>query len=95
MPPDDPILLAGAAAIQRATGVAPLTVRSGGSIPVMAAFVARGTPTVLSGFATPEDNIHSPNERIRLRNLEWAQAAGREMFLGLAAAIRSGSPEGA
>lgn len=87
VPPDDPILLAGAAAIQRATGIAPLTVRSGGSIPIMAALVARGTPTVLSGFGTAEDNIHSPNERIRLRNLEWAQAAGREIFLGLGEAV--------
>jgi acetylornithine deacetylase/succinyl-diaminopimelate desuccinylase-like protein len=87
VPPDDPILQAGATAIQRATGIAPLTVRSGGSIPVMAALVARGTPTVLSGFGTAEDNIHSPNERIRLRNLEWAQASARELFLGLGPAI--------
>jgi acetylornithine deacetylase/succinyl-diaminopimelate desuccinylase-like protein len=95
VPPDDPILRAGAAAIERATGVPPVTIRSGGSIPIMAALVSRGTPTVLSGFGTAEDNIHSPNERMRLRNLEWAQAAGREIFLGLGSAIRNGSPEGA
>jgi len=95
VPPDDPILRAGAAAIERATGVAPLTVRSGGSIPIMAALVARGTPTVLSGFGSAEDNIHSPNERIRLRNLEWAHASARELFLEFGTAIRDGSPAGA
>jgi acetylornithine deacetylase/succinyl-diaminopimelate desuccinylase-like protein len=51
---------------------------------VMAALVARGTPTILSGFATPDDNIHSPNERMRVRNLEWAVAAAAEIYRGLA-----------
>ena len=62
LPADDPTVRAAAAAIERATGTAPVMVRSGGSIPVMAALVGRGTPTVLSGFGTSEDNIHSPNE---------------------------------
>jgi acetylornithine deacetylase/succinyl-diaminopimelate desuccinylase-like protein len=82
--PDDPVIVRSMGAIERATGVRPLTMRSGGTIPVMAALVARGTPTVLSGFATNDDNIHSPNERMRLRNLEWARAAGAEIFRSLA-----------
>jgi acetylornithine deacetylase/succinyl-diaminopimelate desuccinylase-like protein len=61
--------------------------RSGGTIPIMAALVARGTPTILSGFATSQDDIHSPNERMRLRNLEWAHAAGAEIFRGLATVL--------
>ena len=85
MPADDPAVLACAAAIERATGTAPVMVRSGGSIPVMAALVGRGTPTVLSGFGTSEDNIHSPNESMPLRNLEWAYASAREIYRELAA----------
>ncbi len=50
----------------------------------MAALVTRGTPTILSGFASPDDNIHSPNERMRLRNLEWALSGAREIYRSLA-----------
>jgi acetylornithine deacetylase/succinyl-diaminopimelate desuccinylase-like protein len=85
MPADDPAVLACAAAIERATGTAPVMVRSGGSIPVMAALVGRGTPTVLSGFGTSEDNIHSPNESMALRNLDWAYTSAREIYAALAA----------
>ena len=78
--PNGPVLQAAFRAIERATGVRPLAVRSGGSIPVGAAFVERGTPLVLSGFGTPLDNIHSPNERLMLRNFEWAMAAAGELY---------------
>jgi acetylornithine deacetylase/succinyl-diaminopimelate desuccinylase-like protein len=86
--PADPVIASGFDAIERATGTRPLAMRSGGSIPVMAALVSRGTPTILSGFATSDDDIHSPNEKMRVRNLEWAFAAGREIFLGLEDALR-------
>ncbi|MGZ4481538.1 MAG: M20/M25/M40 family metallo-hydrolase [Gaiellales bacterium] len=86
--PSDPVIAAGMQAIERATGVRPLPVRSGGSIPIMAALVGRGTPTFLSGFGTAEDNIHSPNERLALRNLEWALASAREIYRALAEAAR-------
>ena len=75
-------------AIERATGTRPLALRSGGSIPVMAALVTRGTPTILSGFASPDDNIHSPNERMRLRNLEWALSGAHEIYRSLADLLR-------
>jgi acetylornithine deacetylase/succinyl-diaminopimelate desuccinylase-like protein len=68
--------------------MAPVAMRSGGSIPIMAALVARGTPTVLSGFASVDDNIHSPNERMRVRNLEWAVASARDIYRGLAETLR-------
>jgi acetylornithine deacetylase/succinyl-diaminopimelate desuccinylase-like protein len=74
-------------AIEQATGVAPVTMRSGGTIPIMAALIARGTPTILSGFGTSEDNIHSPNERIRLRNLAWGLASAREIYRELAGTL--------
>jgi acetylornithine deacetylase/succinyl-diaminopimelate desuccinylase-like protein len=84
MDPSEPVLRAGFDAIERATGVRPLAVRSGGSIPVAAAFTARGIPTVLTGFGVDEDNIHSPNERIEVRRFEWALSSAREIYLRLA-----------
>jgi acetylornithine deacetylase/succinyl-diaminopimelate desuccinylase-like protein len=85
MDPAEPVLRAGFDAIERATGVRPLAVRSGGSIPVAAAFAARGIPTVLTGFGIDEDNIHSPNERLELRRFEWALTSARELYHALAA----------
>ena len=81
--PDQPVLRAAFDAIERATGTRPLATRSGGTIPVAAALVGRGIPTILSGFGTDDDNIHSPNERIELRRLEWASASAREIFIAL------------
>ncbi len=81
--PNGPVLQAAFAAIENATGVRPLAIRSGGSIPIGAALVARGIPTILSGFGTAEDNIHSPNEGMELRRLEWALGSARELYLAL------------
>jgi acetylornithine deacetylase/succinyl-diaminopimelate desuccinylase-like protein len=85
MDPSDPTLRAGFDAIERAAGVRPVAIRSGGSIPVAAALTARGIPTVLTGFGIDEDNIHSPNERLEVRRFEWALASAREIYRGLAA----------
>ncbi len=82
--PTGPVLEAAFGAIQRATGVRPLAIRSGGSIPIGAALVERGVPTVLSGFGTAEDAIHSPNENIELRRLEWAFLSARELYRSFA-----------
>ena len=81
--PDQPVLRAAFDAIERATGTRPLATRSGGTIPVAAAFAGRGIPTILSGFGTDDDNIHSANERMELRRLEWAIASAREIFIAL------------
>ena len=82
--PSGPVMQAAFDAIQRATGVRPLAVRSGGTIPIGAALVERGVPTVLSGFSIAEDAIHSPNESMELRRLEWAFASARELYRSLA-----------
>jgi acetylornithine deacetylase/succinyl-diaminopimelate desuccinylase-like protein len=50
-------------AFEQALGVRPLLTRVGGSIPLMPALTEKGIDTILSGFALPESNIHSPNER--------------------------------
>jgi acetylornithine deacetylase/succinyl-diaminopimelate desuccinylase-like protein len=84
--PGDPVLVAAFDAIERATGVRPLAIGSGGSIPIASALIRRGTPTILTGFGTAEDNIHSPDERLAVEHFEWAVASARELFRGLRAA---------
>jgi len=60
---DAPAVQLAADAFERTLGVRPLLTRVGGSIPLMPALTEKGIDTVLSGFALPESNIHSPNER--------------------------------
>jgi acetylornithine deacetylase/succinyl-diaminopimelate desuccinylase-like protein len=82
---DLPAMRLAAEALERACGTPPAFVRSGGSIPVVAEFAARGIPTVVSGFGLPDDDIHAPNESYRLRSLELGEAAARELLLSFAA----------
>jgi acetylornithine deacetylase/succinyl-diaminopimelate desuccinylase-like protein len=80
IPPDSPAIQIGLDAFERALGVRPLLVRSGGSIPLVPALAARGIPTVVTGFDLPEGNIHSPNERMLLEHFPLGVAAARELF---------------
>jgi len=69
MNPAHPAMQAAAFAYRRGFGAPPVFLRSGGTIPVVSAFqeVLR-VPTVLMGFALPDDRIHAPNERFHLPN---------------------------
>jgi acetylornithine deacetylase/succinyl-diaminopimelate desuccinylase-like protein len=82
--PADPVLGIAREAIGRAVGSPPLLVRTGGSIPILAAFAARGIPTVLSGFALDADGIHGPDESYRLESLALGERAARELYAALA-----------
>jgi acetylornithine deacetylase/succinyl-diaminopimelate desuccinylase-like protein len=62
----------------------PALVRSGGTLPVLAAFSERGIPAIVSGFAVPEDNIHAPDESYRLAALEQGARAARALYQELA-----------
>src|SRR4051794_9379792 len=81
---DEPALRLAAEAIGRGTGMPAAFVRSGGSIPIVAAFAGKGIPTVVSGFALPDDDIHAPNESYRVDSLRLGAAASRELLVGLA-----------
>jgi acetylornithine deacetylase/succinyl-diaminopimelate desuccinylase-like protein len=59
-------------------------VRSGGSLPVLSAFAERGIPAIVSGFATPADAFHAPNESYRLAALEQGARAARALYAELA-----------
>lgn len=51
-------------------GKKPVFLREGGSIPVVATLQAElGLPTVLAGYALPEDGAHGPNEKFNLESL--------------------------
>jgi acetylornithine deacetylase/succinyl-diaminopimelate desuccinylase-like protein len=82
--PDLPALVLGARAIERATGTAPALVRTGGSIPVVAEFAAREIPTIVTGFALPDDAFHAPDESYRLESLELGERTARELLKSLA-----------
>jgi len=67
-------------AFTRATGTAPALLRSGGTIPILAAFAERGIQTIVSGFALAEDAIHAPNESYRLRSLELNESTSHALL---------------
>jgi acetylornithine deacetylase/succinyl-diaminopimelate desuccinylase-like protein len=79
--PDTPAIQLGLDAFERALGVRPLLVRSGGTLPIVPALADKGIPTVMTGFSLPDSNIHSPNERIPVEHLSLGIAAARELFL--------------
>jgi acetylornithine deacetylase/succinyl-diaminopimelate desuccinylase-like protein len=81
---NEPAIRLAAGAIERACGVAPVMQRSGGSIPIVAELAAAGIPTVVGGFALPEDAIHAPNESYRLESLRLGAATSRELYAALA-----------
>jgi hypothetical protein len=47
------------------------------------ALVDKGIPTILSGFALPESNIHSPNERLLAEYLPLGIEVARELYRSL------------
>ena len=80
MEPEHPVMQTAMAAIAAATGRPVLPVRSGGTLPIFATMVRAGMPTVLTGFALPDDAIHSPNERMLVANLGTGVRAAMAML---------------
>ena len=83
--PDSPAIQLGLDAFERAVGVRPILVRVGGTLPIYPALAAKGIPTIGTGFALRESNVHSPNERMRVEDIDRAVAAATELYKGLAA----------
>ena len=55
------------AALETVWGKKPMYYRVGGSIPVVAQMqTILGSPSVLTGFGLPDDNLHAPNEKLTL-----------------------------
>jgi acetylornithine deacetylase/succinyl-diaminopimelate desuccinylase-like protein len=83
-PPDDPAIVLAGDAFEKVVGTRPFHVRSGGTLPIYASLVARGLPTVATGFAIESEcNVHAPNENVPEDTLEVGVATLREVFTRL------------
>jgi acetylornithine deacetylase/succinyl-diaminopimelate desuccinylase-like protein len=98
--PRHPMIRAAAVACRRGFGRAPVFLRSGGTVPVVNTFQQiLGVPTVLMGFALPDDHMHAPNEKFHLPNffrgiatcVWFLQAAGAARRKERAAAMAGGA----
>jgi acetylornithine deacetylase/succinyl-diaminopimelate desuccinylase-like protein len=82
--PASPPLRIARAAIGRALGTEPVLLRSGGTLPILAAFAQRGIPAIVSGFALPQDNIHAPDESFAIASVDRGRRVSRALFEDLA-----------
>jgi len=82
--PDSPAIRLGLDAFERALGVRPLLIRSGGTLPIVPALAKKGISTIITGFALPDSNIHSPNERLLAEYVPLGIEAAKELFVSLA-----------
>lgn len=89
-PADQPEALARAfrsadCAISKIFGKAPIYLREGGSIPVIADFSKRaGLDALMIGLFTPKDNLHAPDESFDLGLMNKAIAAFEQIFTDIA-----------
>jgi acetylornithine deacetylase/succinyl-diaminopimelate desuccinylase-like protein len=79
--PDAPAVKLAQTAFERVMGRRPLLLRNGGTLPIVPALADKGIPTILTGFALPGANVHSPNERLLARYIPVGVAAARETLL--------------
>ena len=84
VPPDDPAIELALEVFEQVFDVRPVLVRSGGTLPIVPALTERGIPTVLTGVALPESNIHAPNERVPLEYLERGLEAAASLYRAFA-----------
>ena len=83
--PDEPAVQIALDAFEHVFGRRPLLARTGGTLPIVPALADQGIPTILSGIALPESNIHSPNERVLVEYLPLGIQVARELYTRLAA----------
>jgi acetylornithine deacetylase/succinyl-diaminopimelate desuccinylase-like protein len=66
---DNPFIRAAAEAMHEVFKKDTVYIRSGGSIPIVAAFEkSLKVPSVMMGFGLPDDNLHAPNEKFHIPN---------------------------
>ena len=80
VPPDAPAVQLAQDAFEQTMGRRPLLVRSGGTLPIVPALVDKGIPTIVTGFATPESSIHSPNERLLAEYMPLGIETAKELY---------------
>lgn len=85
-----PVLAAGFRAVDAAVtqvfGKAPLYLREGGSVPIIADIKrVLGLDSVMFGLFLPEDNLHAPNESFHLGVMERGMRVSQQVLAQLAA----------
>jgi acetylornithine deacetylase/succinyl-diaminopimelate desuccinylase-like protein len=83
VPLDAPAIALAREAFEHVLGNGSALVRVGGSIPVAAEIVRRGIPAIITGIATRDANVHSPNEKFPAEYLERGVEAVRTTYLRL------------
>lgn len=90
--PNLPVTKALAAALKSTWGIDPVYKREGGSVPVTSDMQKiLGIDSVLTGFGLPDDNIHSPNEKMHLPTYEKGMKALTQYFINLGDVRKEGS----
>jgi len=89
--PDSQVVQLGLDAFERAIGTRPLLVRSGGTLPIVPALADKGIPTILTGFALPDSNIHSPNENLLADYVPLGVKAAGELYTAFGSLEPGGS----
>ena len=83
-PPGAPAVQLAGDAFEHVVGARPLLVRTGGTLPIYAGLVARGLPTLATGFGIESEcNVHAPNENVPEDAIDLGVATLREVFTRL------------
>jgi acetylornithine deacetylase/succinyl-diaminopimelate desuccinylase-like protein len=78
--PESQAVQLGLDAFERVLGSRPLLVRTGGTLPIVPALAEKGIPTILTGFALPDSNIHAPNENLLAEYVPLGVRAAAELY---------------
>jgi acetylornithine deacetylase/succinyl-diaminopimelate desuccinylase-like protein len=78
--PDARAVQLGLSAFERALGVRPALIRSGGTLPIVPALTEQGIPSIITGFSLPNANIHSPNECMLVEYFPLGISAARALL---------------
>jgi acetylornithine deacetylase/succinyl-diaminopimelate desuccinylase-like protein len=82
---DMPALTKARAALQAEWGCEPVTIGSGGSIPIIGDFKRTlGLDTLLVGFGLDDDRVHSPNEKYDLKSFHKGARSWARILAALA-----------
>jgi acetylornithine deacetylase/succinyl-diaminopimelate desuccinylase-like protein len=82
---DHPTLLAAAATLRELYGKEPLKIRLGGTLPIAEVFQHElGAEMVFFAWEQPDNNLHAPNEFVRLSDLATARRAWCALLTRLA-----------
>ena len=86
--PESPAVRLASEALGRAAGREAVLMREGGSIPIVSELLARGIPTIVSGYSLPDDRIHAPDESYRLESLRLGELSAYELYAAMASLPR-------